>query len=190
MPDSEDEQWQRIAAESELKPDHGVVSDVPEAQITPEVEEPLFDPIELNEVPEVEAEPEVADEPEAPPIQIVPFHQGAPAEVGPDVISAAPFEVRPVEVHVEDVPVPDMITDVPVPHPDPVEVVADLPEHDAEPAKTPWWKLMLGGGDSRKDKQPTAAEPQPAPVPPTPEVPEVPESEPTPVREGDEPIEI
>ncbi len=191
MPDSEDEQWQRIAAESELKPDHGVVSDVPEAQITPEVEEPLFDPIELNEVPEVEAEPDVADEPEAPPIQIVPFHQGAPAEVGPDVISAAPFEVRPVEVHVEDVPVPEMITDVPVPHPDPVEVVADLPEHDAEPAKTPWWKLMLGGGDSRKDKQPTAAEPQPVPVPATAEAEagEVPESEPVPVREGDEPVE-
>jgi hypothetical protein len=190
MPDSEDEQWQRIAAESELKPDPGVVSDVPEAQITPDVEEPLFDPIELNEVPLLEAdpEPEVADEPEAPPIQIVPFHQGAPAEVGPDVISAAPFEVRPVEVHVEDVPVPEMITDVPVPHPDPVEVVADLPEHDAEPARTPWWKLMLGGGDSRKDKQPTAAEPQPVPVPPTAdaETDETPPSEPTPVRDVDE----
>jgi hypothetical protein len=187
MPDPEDEQWQRIAAESELKPDHGVVSDVPEAQITPEIEEPLFDPIELNEVPEVEAVPDVVDAPEAPPIQVVPFHQGAPAEVGPDVISAAPFEVRPVEVPVEDVPVPEMITDVPVPHPDPVEVVADLPEHDAEPAKTPWWKLMLGGGDSRKDKQPAAAEPQPVPVPATPEAAaETPEAEPTPVREVDE----
>ncbi|MGV8850517.1 MAG: hypothetical protein ACOH16_13355 [Propionibacteriaceae bacterium] len=165
MPDAEDEQWSRISAESELKPERGLVSDVPEAQITPEPEEPLFDPIELNEVPEISADPEVSEEPEALPIQIVPFHHGAPAEVGPDVISAAPFEVRPVELPVEDAPVQEMITDVPAPHPDPVEVVADLPDHEAEPTKTPWWKLMLGGGAGRRDKQPTAAEPQVPPVP-------------------------
>jgi hypothetical protein len=165
MPGTEDDQWSRIAAESELKPDHGVVSDVPEAQITPDVEEPLFDPIEQNEVPEVEAEPEGGEEPEAPPIQVVPFHHGAPVDVGPDVISGAPFEVRPVEAPVEEVPAPEMITDVPIPHPDPVEIVADLPDHEADPSRTPWWKLMLGGGESRRDKQPTAAEPQPVPVP-------------------------
>ena len=80
-----------------------------------------------------------------------------------------------------------MITGVPVPHPDPIEVVADLPDHDAEPAKTPWWKLMLSGGDSRKAKQPTASEPQPVPVPATPEVADAAlEPEPTPVREVDE----
>jgi hypothetical protein len=181
MPDAEDEQWSRISAESELKPDRGVVSDVPEALITPEPEEPLFDPIELNEVPEVEAEPEVVEEPEAPPIQIVPFHQGGVAEAGPDVISAAPFEVRPVAVPVYDAPATEMITDVPTPHPDPVEVVADLPDHEAEPTKTPWWKLMLSGGDSRRDKQPTAAEPQPAPVP---ESDATPEEEPQELSEG------
>jgi hypothetical protein len=58
-----------------------------------------------------------------------------------------------------------MITDVPAPHPTPVDVVADLPDHEAEPTKTPWWKLMLSGGDSRRDKQPTAAEPRVPPVP-------------------------
>jgi hypothetical protein len=167
MPDAEDEQWSRISAESELKPERGLVSDVPEAQITPEPEEPLFDPIELNEVPEVSADPEESEEPEepeTPPIQVVPFHHGGPTEVGPDVISAAPFEVRPVELPVEDAPVHEMITDVPAPHPDPVEVVADLPDHEAEPTKTPWWKLMLGGGDGRRDKKPTA-EPQVPPLP-------------------------
>lgn len=165
MPDAEDDQWTRITAASELKPDRGVVSDVPEPQITPEPDEPVFDPIELNEVPEVAPEPEVAKEPEAPPIQIVPFHHGAPVEPGPDVISAAPFEVRPVELPVEAAPALEMITDVPTPHPDPVEVVADLPDHEAEPAKTPWWKLMLG--DGRRDREPTAAEPQVPPVPGT-----------------------
>lgn len=165
MPETEDEQWSRISAESELKPERGVVADVPEPLITPEPEEPLFDPIELNEVPEAEVEPELPDEPESPPIQIVPFHQGEAAEVGPDVISAAPFEVRPVEAPVEEAPMFEMITDVPTPHPDPVEVVADLPDHDKDPAKTPWWKLMLGGGEGRRDKQPTAAEPQLPPVP-------------------------
>lgn len=164
MPDAEDEPWSRISAESQLKPDRGVVADVPEAQITPEPEEPMFDPIELNEVPEVDAEPEVSDAPDAPPIQIVPFYQREPAEAGPDVISEAPFEVRPVEVPVEHAPAPEMITDVPTPHPDPVEVVAELPDNAADPPKTPWWKLMLSGGASRRDKQPTAAEPQAPPV--------------------------
>lgn len=176
MPDAEDEQWSRISAESELKPDHGVVSDVPEPLITPEPEEPMFDPIELNEVPlpALDDEPEVSEEPEAPPIQIVPFHQSAPAEAGPDMISAAPFEVRPVAEPVEDARAPEMITDVPTPNPDPVEVVADLPDHESGPTKTPWWKLMLSGGDSRRDRVPTAAEPQPAPVPETDEMPDNP----------------
>ena len=52
MPDSDDERWSRISAESELRPDHGIVADVPAAQITPlPDDEPVFDPIELNEVP-------------------------------------------------------------------------------------------------------------------------------------------
>ena len=174
MPDSEDEQWSRISAEAELRPEHGVVADVPAAQITPEPDdEPLFDPIELNEVflleddPPDEAEPE--QEPDAvPPIQIVPFQAGPVVEAGPDVIVAAPFDVRgeaaPVAV---DEPL-EMITEVPVPHPDPVEVVADLPEEEAQPEKTPWWRLMLGGGESRSERrarEPEAAEPQPRPVP-------------------------
>jgi|BarGraNGADG00212_2_1021979.scaffolds.fasta_scaffold06535_2 hypothetical protein len=174
MPDSEDEQWSRISAEAELRPEHGVVADVPPALITPVPDdEPLFDPIELNEVPLLEGEvPEVDAEPEpdaAPPIQIVPFQAGPMVEAGPDVIVAAPFDVRgeaaPVEV---EEPV-EMITDVPVPHPDPVEVVADLPEEKAQPEKTPWWRLMLGGGESRSERrarEPEAAEPQPRPVPP------------------------
>src|SRR5665811_2515093 len=92
MPDSEDEQWSRISAEAELRPEHGVVADVPPALITPEPDdEPLFDPIELNEVPLLEGEvPEGAEtEPEsdaALPIQIVPFQAGPVAEAGPDVI--------------------------------------------------------------------------------------------------------
>ena len=124
----------------------------------------------------------------APPIQIVPFHPGAPEEAGPDVISAAPFEVRPVAEPIEEAPALEMITDVPTPHPDPVEVRADLPDHGSEPTKTPWWKLMLSGGDSRKDKQPTAAEPQLPPVQDTAEPDPAPESveESEPVLEPDE----
>lgn len=171
MPDSEDEQWSRISAESELRPERGVVADVPEPQITPLPDEPLFDPIELNEVPLPASSESPADEPDpdaAPPIQVVPFQSGPPAEVGPDVIVAAPFEVR-----VEDAPVvaeeaPEMITDVPAPHPDPVEVVADLPDERSQSEKTPWWRLMLGGGESRSERRartPEAAEPQARPVP-------------------------
>lgn len=167
MPDGEDEQWSRISAESELRPDKGLVADVPEALITPVPDEPEVEPIELAEVPltDVQAEPE--PEPQAPPIQIVPFHRGTVEEAGPDVISAAPFDVRPPEAPVEEVPDVEVITDVPTPHPDPVEVVADLPDHEKEPTKTPWWKLMLGGGEARKDRRPTAAEPQPVPEEPS-----------------------
>lgn len=172
MPDSEDEQWSRISAESELRPDHGVVADVPAAQITPlsEDEQP-FDPIELNEVPlpTGEDEPEVQADPESvPPIQIVPFQSGPVAEAGPDVILAAPFEVRAEPAPVVAEEAQEMITDVPVPHPDPIEVVADLPEVTAQHEKTPWWRLMLGGGESRSERrarEPEAAEPQPRPVP-------------------------
>jgi hypothetical protein len=172
MPDSEDEQWSRISAESELRPEHGVVADVPAPQVTPlPDDEPLFDPIELNEVPLPSSPDAPANQPDpdaAPPIQIVPFQSGPPAEVGPDVIVAAPFDVR-----VEDAPVAveeaqEMITDVPAPHPDPVEVVADLPDERSQPDKTPWWRLMLGGGESRSERRartPEAAEPQPRPVP-------------------------
>jgi hypothetical protein len=173
MPDSEDEQWSRISAEAELRPEHGVVADVPAAQITPEPDEPLFDPIELNEVPLLEGdepdEVELKPDPDSPPpIQVVPFQAGPLPEAGPDVIVAAPFDVRgeakPVAV---DEPV-EMITEVPVPHPDPVDVVADLPEEESQPEKTPWWRLMLGGGESRSERrarEPEAAEPQPLPVP-------------------------
>jgi len=172
MPDSEDEQWSRISAESELRPEHGIVADVPEPQITPlPDDEPLFDPIELNEVPlptagdaaDIEPEPDTA-----PPIQVVPFHSGPLAEAGPDVILAAPFEVLDEDAPVAvDEPV-EMITDVPVPHPDVQEVVSDLPDEKAQPEKTPWWRLMLGGGESRAERRahaPSAAEPQPRPVP-------------------------
>jgi hypothetical protein len=174
MPDSEDEQWSRIAAEAELRPEHGVVADVPAAQITPEPDdEPLFDPIELNEVMVLEGEvPDAAEpgpEPDAvPPIQIVPFQAGPVSEAGPDVIVAAPFDVREEAAPVAtDEPV-EMITEVPVPNPDPVEVVADLPEENAQHEKTPWWRLMLGGGESRSERrarEPGAAQPQPRPVP-------------------------
>ena len=175
MPDSEDEQWSRISAEAELRPETGVVADVPPALITPlPDDEPLFDPIELNEVPLLGADsPDESEAPSGsdavPPIQIVPFQAGPVPEAGPDVIVAAPFDVRgdSAPVGVEE-PV-EMITDVPVPHPDPVEVVADLPEENAQPEKTPWWRLMLGGGESRSERrarEPEAAEPQPAPVPP------------------------
>ena len=163
MPDSEDEQWSRISAESELRPDSGIVADVPPAQITPLAEdEAIFDPIELNEVPlpeEDEAQPDPV-----PPIQVVPFRAGPLPEVGPDVIQAAPFDVRPeaAPVIVEE-PV-EMITDVPVPHPEPVEVVADLPEEMAQSQKTPWWRLMLGSGE-RRSLLPEAARPQPRPAP-------------------------
>jgi len=174
MPDSEDEQWSRISAEAELRPEHGVVADVPPALITPEPDdEPLFDQIELNEVflleddPPDEAEPE--QEPDAvPPIQIVPFQAGPVVEAGPDVIVAAPFDVRGEAAPVAVDEAKEMITEVPVPHPDPVEVVADLPEEEAQPEKTPWWRLMLGGGESRSERrarEPEAAEPQPRPVP-------------------------
>ena len=175
MPDSEDEQWSRISAEAELRPEHGVVADVPAAQITPEPDdEPLFDPIELNEVllleGDVPGEIELKPDPDAvPPIQIVPFQAGPAVEAGPDVIAAAPFDVRGEAAPVAVDEAKEMITEVPVPHPDPVEVVADLPEEEAQPEKTPWWRLMLGGGESRSERrarEPEAAEPQPRPVPP------------------------
>ena len=172
MPDSEDEQWSRISAESELRPDHGVVADVPAAQITPlSDDEQPFDPIELNEVPLPTGEEEAQAQPDAesvPPIQIVPFRSGPVAEAGPDVILAAPFEVRVEAAPVAVEEAQEMITDVPVPHPDPVEVVADLPEVNDQPDKTPWWRLMLGGGESRSERrarEPGAAQPQPRPVP-------------------------
>ena len=173
MPDSEDEQWSRISAESELRPDHGVVADVPAAQITPlPDDEPLFDPIELNEVLLLEDDPpdeaEREQEPDAaPPIQIVPFQAGPVVEAGPDVIVAAPFDVRGEAAPVAVDEAKEMITEVPVPHPDPVEGVADLPE-EAQPEKTPWWRLMLGGGESRSERRtgaPEAAKPQQRPVP-------------------------
>ncbi len=171
MPDSEDEHWSRISADSELRPDRGVVADVPAAQITPLPDEPLFDPIELNEVPvpAAEVEPDAEPEPAAvPPIQVVPFPSRPLAEAGPDVILAAPFEVRPeVEPVVVEEPV-EMITDVPVPHPDPIEALADLPDEKGQPGRTPWWRLMLGGGESRSERRahgPEAAKPQPRPEP-------------------------
>jgi hypothetical protein len=172
MPDSEDEQWSRISAESELRPDQGVVADVPAAQITPlPDDEPLFDPIELNEVPLPSAEDGSEAQPDAeaaPPIQVVPFRSGPLAEAGPDVILATPFEVRPDDAPVLVEEPVEMITDVPVPHPDTKEGVADLPEEQAQPEKTPWWRLMLGGGESRSERRtgaPEAAKPQPRPVP-------------------------
>jgi hypothetical protein len=171
MPDTDDERWSRISAESELRPDLGIVADVPAAQITPlPDDEPVSDPIELNEVPlpgEADAEAQPDTDP-VPPIHVVPFQSGPMAEPGPDVIVAAPFEVRPEDAPVVvDEPV-EMITDVPVPHPDPVEVVADLPEESAQPEKTPWWRLMLGGGESRSERRTPvreAAPPPPRPVP-------------------------
>lgn len=169
MPDSEDEQWSRISAESELRPEHDIVADVPEPQITPLPDEPLFDPIELSEVPLPAVEPaaDTDSEPDpAPPIQIVPFRAGPVTEAGPDVILAAPFEVRDERVPVAVEEPVEVITDVPVPHPDPVEVVADLPDEDAQPQKTPWWRLMLGGGEPRAERPvPVAAPAQPRPVP-------------------------
>jgi hypothetical protein len=169
MPDSEDEQWSRISAESELRPDSGIVADVPPAQITPlPDDDALVDPIELNEVP-LPGEGEVEPGPgPVPPIQVVPFRAGPLPEGGPDVIQAAPFDVRPEAAPVVDEEPVEMITDVPVPHPDPVEVVADLPEEAAQSKKTPWWRLMLGGGASRSERRtrvPQAAPPQPRPVP-------------------------
>ncbi len=173
MPDSEDEQWSRISAESELRPEHEIVADVPEPQITPLPDEPLFDPIELSEVPlpaaERAADTDAESDPEpAPPIQIVPFRAGPVAEPGPDVILAAPFEVRDERAPAAVEEPVEMITDVPVPHPETVEVVADLPDKDAQPQKTPWWRLMLGGGEPRAERPvraPEAAQPQPRPVP-------------------------
>jgi hypothetical protein len=175
MQNSEDEQWSRIAAEAELRPELGVVADVPPALITPGPDdEPLFDPIELNEVPlldgDVPDEAEAPLEPDAvPPIQIVPFQAGPVAESASDVIVAAPFDVGgDVETVAADEPA-EMITEVPVPHPDPVEVIADLPEAEAQPEKTPWWRLMLGGGESRSERRarkPETAEPLPNPGPP------------------------
>ncbi len=170
MPDGEDEQWSRISAESELRPEQGVVADVPEALITPEPEEPEVDPIELTEVPLTDAPAEPEPGISSPPIQIVPFHHAILEEAGPDVISAAPFDVRPVEAPIDEAPDVEMITEVPIPHPDPVDVVADLPDLEKEPTRTPWWKLMLGGGESRKSRRPSAAEPQPAPTPEEPVV--------------------
>lgn len=171
MPDSEDEQWSRISAESELRPDHGVVADVPTPQITPLPDEPLFDPIELNEVPLPVDEAERASDSEVvAPIQVVPFRSGRMAEPGPDVILAAPFEMPTAEAPLDVEETHEMITDVPVPHPDPQEVVADLPDTKAQPEKTPWWRLMLGGGESRSERRahgPEAAAPQPRPVPST-----------------------
>jgi len=169
MPDSEDEQWSRISAESELRPDSGIVADVPPAQITPlPDDEALCDPIEPNEVP-LPGEGEVQPDPvPVPPIQVVPFRAGPLPEVGPDVIQAAPFDVRPEAAPVIAEEPVEMITDVPVPNPDPVEVVADLPERTAQSKKTSWWRLMLSGGESRSERRsrvPEAAPPQPPPVP-------------------------
>lgn len=152
-----DELWAKISAESELRPSRGIVSDVPETQVIAEAEEPTEDPIELDEVPLPDDEPEPSAYLDEAPIQIVPFHPGTPPEAGDEVIAAAPFEVRPVAEPVVDEVPPAMITEVPTPHPDPVEIVADLPVHEGDPAKTPWWKLMLGGGEPRAAKQPTAA---------------------------------
>jgi len=174
MPDSEDEQWSRISAESELRPEHGVVADVPAPLITPlPDDEPQFDPIELNEVPlppGVDMAGVAPGSDAVPPIQVVPFRSGPSAEPGPDVIVAAPFEVPVPEAPVDVEQVHEMITDVPVPHADAPEVVADLPDQKAQPEKTPWWRLMLGGGESRSERRtraPEAAPPQPRPVPST-----------------------
>ncbi|HET7725557.1 MAG TPA: hypothetical protein VFK68_13040 [Propionibacteriaceae bacterium] len=147
MPGS-DEQWSRISAEAELRPEHGVVADVPTPQITPQSEdEAPEDPIELTEVPPPSDDAEV--EPETPsvqPIQVVPFHSGPLPEPGPDVIVAAPFEVpTPVSGLADDI-APEMITDVPEPGPDTSEEVPDLPEEPERAVRTPWWRLLLGRG--------------------------------------------
>ena len=174
MPDSEDEQWSRISAEAELRPEHGVVADVPPALITPEPDdEPLFDPIELNEVflleDDVPDEAEPEQEPDAvPPIQIVPFQAGPVVGGRARCDRGCAFRCTRGGCARSGRRSEEMITEVPVPHPDPVEVVADLPEEEAQPEKTPWWRLMLGGGESRSERrarEPEAAEPQPRPVP-------------------------
>lgn len=168
---SEDEQWSRLAAESELKPDHGIIEEVPKVVDMPVREDdPEGDSIEIGEVPESTADDDGSEaEPSAvPPIQVVPFRAGPMTTVSPNLIRAAPFKIR-TEVRHEIVEQPvDVITDVPVSTSE-SEIVADLPENHSQPEKTRWWRLMLGGGATRferKTRTPQAAEPQPTPVPP------------------------
>ncbi len=154
-----DEQWGRISAEAELRPEHGVVADVPTPAVSPLSEEDVADdPIERAEVPpsgdgRVERQP-----PAVQPIQVVPFQPAPATQAGPEVIVAAPFEVPAVQPEPVEDSAPEMITDVPVPHPDPVEVLADLPDKDAAPQTTPWWRLMLGGGKTRAEGSAPAPE--------------------------------
>ncbi len=159
MPGS-DEQWSRISAEAELRPEHGVVADVPTPQVTPLTEDDAAeDPIELAEVPPPSGDVQVEPAPRAvQPIQVVPFPRGPVQEAGPDVIVAAPFDLPAAEPDLVEAGPPEMITDVPVAEPDPVEVVADLPEQDARLQKTSWWRLMLGGGKPRAGGSPPAPE--------------------------------
>lgn len=171
MPDTEDEQWARIAAESELKPDRGIVDDVPPATLTPApTAESAAEPIELDGVPRrglEETEPE--PEPEAgPPIAIVPFAGQPVVEAGPEIILAAPFDLAEVEADaLPETAAQQLITEVPTPHPDIVDSGSDLPEVEKESRRTPWWRLMLGGGESREERRSRTPEAVPgaAPVP-------------------------
>jgi hypothetical protein len=153
MPGS-DEQWSRISAEAELRPEHGVVADVPTPQVTPLTEDDAAEePIELAAVPPPSGDVQVEPAPRSvQPIQVVPFHRGPAQEAGPDVIVAAPFDVRAAEPDVVEAGPPEMITDVPVAEPDPLEVVADLPEEPDGVVRTSWWRLMLGRGKQGADQ--------------------------------------
>ncbi|MHB1009603.1 MAG: hypothetical protein ACYC1E_10295 [Propionibacteriaceae bacterium] len=159
MPGS-DEQWSRISAEAQLRPEHGVVADVPTPQVTPLTEDDATeDPIELAEVPPPSGDADVEPAPRSvQPIQVVPFHRGPAQEAGPDVIVAAPFDVRASKPDLVEARPPEMITDVPAPHEDPVEVVAQLPDMDDRLQKTSWWRLMLGGGKPRAERSAPAPE--------------------------------
>ncbi|MBI4900463.1 MAG: hypothetical protein HY829_08300 [Actinobacteria bacterium] len=76
---------------------------------------------------------------------------GGDSELAPELIRAAPFAVPVLGSEaVEDSVTPPVITAVPTSPPEPVAVVADLPDEPTTRVRTPWWRLMLGGGAPRR----------------------------------------
>ncbi|MDO5287351.1 MAG: hypothetical protein Q4G45_11120 [Actinomycetia bacterium] len=145
-----DDGWERIAAESELRPPHGPVTGVPGlvADLEPQqVEtEPASPPIQADQVPDPPPTP--LAEPPGPdqPIQQVPYRaEPEPVDTVP-VIKDTPLET-PLPVTEEP---PLLITEVPeiAPGPQPAPQPA-LPEQGAGARRTPWWRLMLGRGSGR-----------------------------------------
>lgn len=144
--------WERIAAESELRPRSGPVTGVPGhiARLTPaqpELPQPRPQPpIGTDQVPDVTPEPAPPDPAAGPMIRQVPY-QAEPVFSEPvAVIDDTPLVVS--EPTVEEPP--QLVTEVPDPEPDLAPVISALPDQGQDATSIPWWRLMLGGGGSEQ----------------------------------------